>query len=87
MVAEREKAEREGRLPFTPPERAVAVAAAPEPRATRPTVVAGATQPRVLRQARPSEPTFDGSRVAANAPRSGGLEEMSIEDLISQNGG
>nr|WP_183199673.1 cell wall hydrolase [Aureimonas pseudogalii] len=86
MVAEREKAEREGRLPFSPPERAVAVAAASESRAIRP-VVAGATQPRVVRQSTPIEPAFDASRIAANAPRSGGLEETSIEDLISQNGG
>nr|WP_244491910.1 cell wall hydrolase [Aureimonas sp. AU12] len=86
MVAEREKAEREGRLPFNPPERAVAVAAAPARAA--PVVVASGTEPRVSRRVAAVRPVAVApARVASIVPNGAAMQEMSIEDLIQQSGG
>jgi hypothetical protein len=86
MVAEREKAEREGRLPFTPPERAVAVAAVSSRAA--PAVVASGTEPRVSRRVAAVRPVAVApARVASIVPNGAAMQEMSIEDLIQQSGG
>ena len=72
MVAERIAAEKEGRLPFTPPERTLAAAQAPAPAVMR----APVRQSRIARQMVQPAPA---------APAA--LDAMSIEDLIQQNGG
>ncbi|RIY03791.1 cell wall hydrolase [Aureimonas flava] len=75
MVAERMEAEKQGRLPFTPPERALAAAvAAREP--------APAVMRTPVRESRIARRMADPAPAASAAPKT-----MSIEDLIRANGG
>ncbi len=75
MVAEREKAERAGRAPYEPPQRALAAA-----RTAAPAVMqAPVAQSRIARQVTKGVP-----RAANPSPA---LDAMSIEDVIQQNGG
>ncbi|WP_244497674.1 cell wall hydrolase [Aureimonas sp. AU40] len=82
MVAEREEAERAGRLPFNPPQRSEAAAQAvqtPAPAIMRPPVQSSRIARQMTVGKAPSLPPPPG--------RPAGLDSMSIEDLIQENGG
>ena len=83
MVAERERAEREGRLPYNPPQRAAAaaIAAAQTP---APAIMTTPTQTsRIARQMAAGR----GGRLPPPPSRDAALPDMSIEELIQKNGG
>jgi len=77
QVAAREAAEREGRLPFQPAARQMAVAAAATP---QPATAQGAAMRRAAQ-------TIAREAPPASRPSPQALETMSIEDLIRMNGG
>ena len=81
MVAERERSEREGRLPFNPPARSESVAAVQMP---APAVMRTPIQPsRIARQmAAGKAPTLPPPPERATV-----AQDVSIEDLILKNGG
>jgi hypothetical protein len=83
MVAEREEAERRGRLPFNPPQRAEA-AAATAAQTPSPAIMTVPVHPsRIARQMTGGKAT----RLPPPPARSAGSDSMSIEDLIQENGG